>query len=71
MRCHYCYLAQRAESYQGIQPEIKYSPEQVAAALSPKRLGGLACFNVCADGETLLLKDLDIYMRRLAEMGHF
>ena len=50
---------------------MKYSPEQVAAALSPKRLGGLACFNICADGETLLLKDLDIYAKRLAEAGHF
>ena len=70
-RCYYCYLAQRAEHYQGIQPEMKYSPEQVARALSPKRLGGLAYFNICADGETLLLNDLDIYVKRLVEQGHF
>lgn len=70
-RCHYCYLAQRQEHYQGIQPEMKYPPEQVARALSPERLGGICYFNVCADGETLLLKDLDIYMKRLAEQGHF
>ena len=70
-RCHYCYLAQRAESYQGIQPQMKYSPEQVTLALSPKRLGGLALFNVCSEGETLLLKDLDIYMKRLVEEGHY
>lgn len=50
---------------------MKYSPEQVARALSPKRLGGLAFFNTCADGETLLLKDLDIYIKRLAEQGHY
>ena len=50
---------------------MKYSPEQVAKALSQKRLGGRACFNICADGETLLLKDLDIYMKRLAEEGHY
>lgn len=70
-RCHYCYLAQRAEHYQGVQPEMKYSPEQVARALSPKRLGGLAYFNICAQGETLLLKDLDLYVKRLAELGHY
>lgn len=70
-RCHYCYLAQRPVSYQGIQPKMKYSPEQVAKALSPKRLGGLAYINVCADGETLLLKDVDIYMKRLVEEGHY
>ncbi len=50
---------------------MKYSPEQVARALSPKRLGGLAYFNICADGETLLLNDLDIYVKRLVEQGHF
>lgn len=70
-RCHYCYLAQRPVAYQGVQPKMKYSPEQVARALSPKRLGGLAFFNICADGETLLLKDLDLYVKRLAELGHF
>ncbi len=70
-RCHYCYLAQRPEHYQGIQPEMKYSPEQVARALSPKRLGGQAFINICADGETLLLKNLDAYVKRLAEDGHY
>ncbi len=50
---------------------MKYSPEQVARALSPERLGGLALFNLCADGETLLLKDLDVYARRLVEQGHY
>ncbi|MBQ7197739.1 MAG: hypothetical protein IJS29_00595 [Selenomonadaceae bacterium] len=70
-RCNYCYLAQRPESYQGVQPEMKYSPEQVAKALSKKRLGGPAYINVCADGETLLTRDIEIYMRRLAEEGHY
>ena len=70
-RCHYCYLSQRPESYQGVQPVMKYSPEQVARALSPKRLGGQAFMNICADGETLLLKDLDAYVKLLAEDGHY
>ncbi len=70
-RCHYCYLAQRDEHYQGVQPVMKYSPEQVALACSPKRLGGLAYFNFCADGETMLLKDLDLYVKELVKQGHF
>ena len=70
-RCHYCYLSQRPIAYQGIQPEMKYSPEQVAKALSKKRLGGLAFINVCADGETLLLKNIDGYMKALVEEGHY
>ncbi len=70
-RCHYCYLAQRDEHYQGIQPEMKYSPAQVAGALSRERIGGLAFINICADGETLLLKDLDLYVKALLEEGHY
>ncbi len=70
-RCSYCYLAQRDEYYEGVQPQFKYSPEQVAKACSPERIGGLAYMNFCADGETLLTKDIDIYIRKLVEMGHY
>lgn len=71
LRCHYCYLAQRDEHYQGIQPPMKYTPEEVAYALRPERIGGLAFMNFCADGETLLVKDLDKYIRKLVEEGHY
>lgn len=70
-RCHYCYLAQREESYQGIQPEMRYSPKQVRQAMSIERLGGQAYMNFCADGETLLVKDLDAYIKELVEEGHY
>lgn len=50
---------------------MKYSPEEVARALSPERLGGKACFNICAQGETLLFKQLDAYLKPLVEDGHF
>ena len=39
-RCSYCYLAQRDEHNQGIQPEMKNTPKQVAAALTQARIGG-------------------------------
>lgn len=70
-RCSYCYLAQRDEYYQNKQPDLKYSPEHVAKALSPERLGGLAFINICADGETLLTKNIDKYVYELLKIGHY
>lgn len=70
-RCHYCYLSQRAEAYQGEQARFEYSPEHVAKALSPERLGGICYFNFCADGETLLTKNIDEYIRPIVAQGHF
>lgn len=71
LRCHYCYIAQRKECYQGVQPKMKYTPEQVGTALSQKRLGGPAFINMCAKGETLLLIDLDKYIEALLKEGHY
>lgn len=70
-RCNYCYLTHRGEYYQGKQPEYKYSPEHVAKAFAQKRLGGPSFFNVCADGETLLTKDIDKYVYELLKEGHY
>ncbi len=70
-RCSYCYLSQRDECYQNQQPKLKYSPEHVAKALSPNRLGGLAFINICADGETLLTKNIDQYVYELLKIGHY
>lgn len=71
LRCHYCYLSQRPVHFEGIQPEMKYSPEQVGYALRRERIGGEAFINLCADGETLLVKDFDKYIKALAEQGHY
>jgi len=70
-RCHYCYLAQREKAYQGFQAPMKYSPEQVARALSSKRLGGSCFINACAEGETLLTRDIDQYFLALVKEGHY
>lgn len=70
-RCHYCYLGQRAESFRGIQPEMKYSPEHFARAMSASRIGGVAYGNFTADGETLLVKNIDLYVRAFLEQGHY
>lgn len=71
LRCHYCYLAQRKECYQGIQPVMRYSPKLVAEALSLERVGGIAFMNFCADGETLLTPNLDLYVKELVKVGHY
>ena len=70
-RCHYCYLGQRKEAYQGMQAPMEYTPEQVARALSVKRMGGVCFINSCADGETLLTKDIDLYFKAVVEEGHY
>lgn len=70
-RCHYCYVAQRPVHFQGIQPKMNYSPEQVAYALRPERIGGHCFINFCAAGETLLTNDLDKYVKALCEEDHF
>lgn len=70
-RCTYCYLGQRLNSYQGLQAEMRYSPEQIAYACRPERIGGLAYMNFCAEGETLLHKDIDLYVKALTERGHY
>lgn len=70
-RCHYCYLSQRETCFQGHHPEMKYSPEEFKAAVSAERIGGLAFANFCADGETLLVKDIDQYVKAFVEQGHY
>lgn len=70
-RCHYCYIAQRPVHFQGVQPEMKYSPEQVAYALRQERLGGPCNLVFCAAGETLLTNNLDKYVKALCQEGHY
>jgi len=70
-RCHYCYLAQRDESFQGLHPEMKYSPEKFGHAMNANRVGGTAYANFCADGETLLVRDIDLYVKAFIQQGHY
>ena len=70
-RCHYCYIGQRPVHFQGIHPEIRISPEEFGKAFGVERMGGACYANFCADGETLLTKDLDLYVKSFCEQGHF
>lgn len=70
-RCSYCYLAQRDEHYQGVMPEFKYTPEQFGRACSIERVGGASFGNFTATGETLLTKDIDLYIKEFIKQGHY
>lgn len=70
-RCSYCYLSQRDESFQGEQPPMRYTPEQIAYALRQERIGGACFINICADGETLLVQGLDKIVLALLSEGHY
>ncbi len=70
-RCHYCYLAQRPTHYEGNQPTPSLTPEQFGYAFRKERIGGLAYGNFCADGETLLVKNIDSYIKAFVEQGHY
>ncbi len=70
-RCRYCYLTHREEYFQGEQANIEYPPEYIAKALSKERLGGVCYFNFCADGETLLTKNIDKYIYEIVKEGHY
>ena len=73
MRCHYCYIGQ---TY-GFNEEVAKSNEALCReardyveSMSPKRLGGLCYMNFCANGETLLLKELLPLCKGLVKQGH-
>ena len=71
LRCTYCYLNQKDVWFKNQQISYSASPEIVARAFSKDRLGGLCLFNVCADGETLLAKDIVSYLDAILSDGHY
>lgn len=71
LRCHYCYLTKRSSNFEGVIPEMKFTPEEVAYAIRQERVGGPGFINLCADGETLLTPGLDRYVGLLAEEEHY
>lgn len=50
---------------------MRIDPEEFSRAFSVERMGGLCFANFCADGETLLTKDLDQYVKKFCEQGHY
>lgn len=50
---------------------MRVSPEEFGEAFSSKRLGGHCYGNFCADGETLLTKNIDLYVKEFCRQGHY
>lgn len=69
-RCKYCYVAQNYLFTQRI-PKPKYPASIIGKALSKNRLGGIALFNICANGETLLPEYIVDYTKAILEQGHY
>ncbi len=70
MECPYCYIIQ--EHRRDMQlAEMPYSPEQIAQALRPERLGGICYISICGAGETMLQKEIVPITQKLLEQGHY
>ena len=70
LRCHYCYIAQHKKFNNKIV-NFNHTPEEIAGALSQKRLGGSCLINFCAGGETLLSPDVLPVVKALLQEGHY
>lgn len=70
LRCEYCYITN--QNLWNTQPKkMDHSPQEIANALSKKRLGGVCFINLCGSGETLLPKDSVAVIKALLEEGHY
>lgn len=70
LRCHYCYIAQH-NRFNNKLVKFTHSPEEIANALSKKKLGGPCLLNFCAGGETLLSPEVLPVVKALLQEGHY
>lgn len=70
MKCSYCYVIQRNNRKMKLA-DLRYTPEQIGAALTRKRLGGTCYFSICGAGETTAQPEIAEIAFRILEQGHF
>ena len=70
LECPYCYIIQENRRAMALA-EMPYSPQQIARALRPERLGGTCFFSICGAGETLAQKEVIPIAAELLKEGHF
>jgi len=70
LKCSYCYVIQRNNRKNQIA-KLKYTPEQIGAALNPERLGGICYFSICGAGEPTLQPELDQIVFNILKHGHY
>lgn len=70
LECPYCYIIQENRREMR-SAEMPYSPEHIAKALRPERLGGTCMISICGAGETMVQKELVPIVKGLLQQGHF
>lgn len=70
LRCEYCYVSQRREISNRVRKFV-HTPEFIASALSPHRLGGISLIGLCCDGEPLISDDYVTLIKLLLQEGHY
>jgi hypothetical protein len=51
--------------------QMQYSPEHIAEALRPERVGGICLISICGAGETMVQKELVPIVKALLQKGHY
>ena len=69
-RCDYCYVTQNGW-WASEKPDFSLCLENIEAAVSIERLGGIAMFNLCATGETLLYSEMVEIIQKILRAGHY
>jgi len=69
LKCSYCYIRQ-SRDFENYKMNL-HSPEFIAKALSPQRLGGIAFINFCGEGETMMAAELNAIIKYLVNDGHY
>lgn len=70
LECPYCYIIQEDRRKMCLA-EMPYTPEQIAYALRPERLGGSCYISICGAGETMAQKEVIGIVRELLRRGHY
>jgi len=70
LKCSYCYVIQRNLRHMKTA-KLKYAPEQIGAALTVERLGGVCYFSICGAGETTLQPEIADIVYHIMRHGHY
>lgn len=70
LRCSYCYVIQEKRRNTKTS-DFKVSPQLIGKAFAQERWGGEMLVNLCAFGETLLLKSLPEIVFEILKQGHY
>lgn len=70
LECPYCYIIQEHRRDMKLA-QMPYSPEHIAQALRPERLGGICMISICGAGETMAQQEVVPIVARLLEKGHY